>query len=155
MSERLIIGLTDGRLYALAPSIGERLRRLFRVRDKPPPLPPAVPMQSVRVWTPRASGIARRPGTRKVFESSGPVTSGARTYAVETRAYEIMRPSILDHEGEFALLVGARILGFFPTPSAARDEGFRRFGRHGHFFIQLVEAPGRERIDFIPTIWPS
>jgi hypothetical protein len=49
--------------------------------------------------------------------------------AEELACYEANRPGWLgQHEGEFVLIKGPQVVGFFPDHESALEEGYRRFG---------------------------
>jgi hypothetical protein len=53
----------------------------------------------------------------------------------ETRLPELLR----DHRGQFALVHGTDVVGFFPTEDAAIAAGYKRFSGDEAFLAQLVE----------------
>jgi hypothetical protein len=48
--------------------------------------------------------------------------------AQEIATYRVRLPELLAHEGEFVLIKGDQVIGFFEDFSAALREGYRRFG---------------------------
>ena len=63
---------------------------------------------------------------------------------------EGVRSWLGDHEGEFVLIKGREVVGFFPSRALAADEGYRRF-RDQSFLAQEVRWP--ERV--LRFAWPS
>ena len=69
---------------------------------------------------PVATAIPERPdGERK-----DPVAEIAQ----EIATYRARLPELLAHEGQFVLIKGDQVVGFFEESSAALREGYRRFG---------------------------
>jgi hypothetical protein len=48
--------------------------------------------------------------------------------AQETATYRARLPELLAHEGQFVLIKGDQVIGFYEDSSAALREGYRRFG---------------------------
>jgi hypothetical protein len=53
------------------------------------------------------------------------------------------------HEGEFALIKGTEIVGFFPDDASALREGHRRFGKVPFLVKQII---ANERAVYIPNV---
>ncbi len=66
----------------------------------------------------------------------------------ESNYYHAHLPEWGEHEGQHVLIKGQEHFGFFPTRSAAREEGLRRFGRVP-FFVKQVQLDEKPR----PMMW--
>jgi hypothetical protein len=56
-----------------------------------------------------------------------------------------------EHEGQYVLIRGGEIIGFFPDRSTAIREGYRRFGIVP-FLVKEVTAT--ERVIYLPNVMP-
>jgi hypothetical protein len=60
----------------------------------------------------------------------------------EMQTYESALPRLLeDHEGEFVVILGTKLLRYFPTYSEAVTWGYERFGLD-HFFVKRIAEDG-------------
>jgi hypothetical protein len=70
--------------------------------------------------------------------------------AEEIATYRARLPEMLtEHEGEFVLIKGSEIVGFFADDSSALRDGNRRFGRFP-FLVKEVIFP--ERVIYLPNV---
>jgi hypothetical protein len=70
--------------------------------------------------------------------------------AQEIATYRSRLPELLrDHEGQFVLIKGTDIVGFFPDFSAALREGYRRFGVVPLLVQQIVAS---EPAVYLPNV---
>ena len=70
--------------------------------------------------------------------------------ATEIATYKARLPEMAqEHEGEFVLIKGTEIVGFFPDDPTAEREGHRRFGLVP-FVVKQVKA--HERVVYIPNV---
>ncbi len=76
--------------------------------------------------------------------------SSVEAIAEEIATYKARRLEMAaEHEGEFVLIKGTEIGGFFPDDSSATREGYRRFG-FVPFLVKQVAAT--ERVIYIPNV---
>jgi hypothetical protein len=68
---------------------------------------------------------------------------------VEYATYKARLPELLAHEGEYVLIKGEEVVGFFKTSRAAVREGYRRFGMVP-IFVKKVAAV--EPVIYIPNV---
>jgi hypothetical protein len=60
--------------------------------------------------------------------------------ATELEVYESHLPGWLDREGEYVLIKGREVIGFFPTRDDALMTGYTRFGFVPFFVKQILEV---------------
>ena len=80
-----------------------------------------------------------------------PGTDPARVLTEEISTYRARLAELLDHEGEFVLIKGRDIIGFFPERRLAQREAYRRFGIVP-FLVKLIEPT--EAVFYIPNVIP-
>jgi hypothetical protein len=64
----------------------------------------------------------------------------------EKKTYEEKLPELLSHEGQFVLIQGGSVSGFFDTYADALQAGYDRFGLTS-FLVKQVEAV--EQVHFV------
>ena len=65
------------------------------------------------------------------------------TLAEESRTFEENRARWAEeHDGEFVLIRGTDVVGFYPTNERALSEGYTRFGIVP-FFVKQISPPGQ------------
>ena len=69
--------------------------------------------------------------------------------AQEIATYKARLPELLEHEGEYVLIKGDEVIGFFKGSRAALREGYRRFGIVP-FLVKKVAAV--EPVIYIPNV---
>jgi hypothetical protein len=111
-------------------------------RSRTKPLSEA-PGQAVDQVQPRAS------------EAPGPASTSEEALAPLAEAigaYRSRLPELLqEHEGEYVLIVGTEVRGFFPDESSALSEGYSRFGIVP-FLVRQVAV--KEPIVYLPNVVP-
>ena len=70
---------------------------------------------------------------------------------LEIATYRARLPELLAHLGEYVLIKGYDIIGFFPDRSSARQMGYDRFG---YVPMLIKEIQEKERIYYIPGFVP-
>jgi hypothetical protein len=70
--------------------------------------------------------------------------------AAEIATYKARLPEMArEHEGEYVLIKGTEVVGFFPDDPSAMREGRRRFG-FVPFVVKQIRA--QERVVYIPNV---
>jgi hypothetical protein len=69
--------------------------------------------------------------------------------AVEIATYKARLPELLAHEGEYVLIKGDEVIGFFKTSRAAVRAGYRRFGIVPLLVKQIAAV---EPVIYIPNV---
>ena len=69
--------------------------------------------------------------------------------AVEIATYKARLPELLAHEGDYVLIKGDQVIGFYKTSRAALRVGYRRFGEVP-LLVKKVAAV--EPVVYIPNV---
>jgi hypothetical protein len=98
--------------------------------------------------------MSERPGNGQAVRVApgreiGEVENPVAAIAEEIATYRSRLPELLAHEGQFVLVKGDRVIGFFDDASDAIREGYRRFGLVP-LLVKRVTAS--ERVVYIPNV---
>jgi hypothetical protein len=66
----------------------------------------------------------------------------------EVATYRRRLPKLLEHEGQFVLIKGNKVLGIWPDRESALIAGYKRVSLRGGFLVQEIRAV--EKVVFMP-----
>src|SRR5271155_2256341 len=90
------------------------------------------------------------PNSAKPDSGKAPPIWSIEAIAEEIATYKGRLPEMAsEHEGEFVLIKGNEVVGFYPDDSSALREGRRRFG-FVPFLVKQVKA--HERVIYFPNV---
>lgn len=73
-----------------------------------------------------------------------------RCLSLETETYEANKENLLaEHEGEYVLIKGTDILGFYPTQLEAIEDGYKKLGCVDIFVKQIVVVEPIYRLGYL------
>jgi hypothetical protein len=98
--------------------------------------------------------MSERPGNGQSVKASpgpeiGEVENPVAAITEEIATYRSRLPELLAHEGQFVLIKGDRVIGFFDNSSEAIREGYRRFGPVP-LLVKRITAS--ERVVYFPNV---
>ena len=76
---------------------------------------------------------------KKAHEATGETVPSSFPLAEEVRTYEAHLPEWLDREGQFVLIKGSRVLGFYVRDREALEAGYEQIGA-GPFLVKQILA---------------
>jgi hypothetical protein len=83
--------------------------------------------------------VAKRTRTKVERKKTDETMDDSFPLAEEVRTYESHLPGWLDREGQFVLIKGSEVLGFYPLYELALEAGYRRMGNEDFLVKQITQ----------------